>query len=87
MISIGNILKKKHPVKIIDSIFAIFILFIGAVLISQMHTLLSSYMNSTIDEMTRTHEIIMENKANQVNKIIFLEDYFSYIFKKNHRKT
>ena len=86
MISIGNILKKKHPVKIIDSIFAIFILFIGAVLISQMHTLLSSYMNSTIDEMTRTHEIIMENKANQVNKIIFLEDYFSYIFKKKPSK-
>lgn len=82
MILIGNILNKKHPVKIIDSTFAIFLIFIGAVLISQMHTLIGSYMNSAIDEMTRTHEIIMENKSNQVNKIIFLEDYFSYIFNK-----
>ena len=82
MILIGNILNKKHPVKIIDSTFAIFLIFIGAVLISQMHTLIGSYMNSAIDEMTRTHEIIMDNKSNQVNKIIFLEDYFSYVFNK-----
>lgn len=79
---IGNILNKKHPVKIIDSTFAIFLIFIGAVLISQMHTLIGSYMNYAIDEMTRTHEIIMESKSNQVNKVIFLEDYFSYIFNK-----
>lgn len=82
MILIGNILNKKHPVKIIDSTFAIFLIFIGAVLISQMHTLIGSYMNYAIDEMTRTHEIIMESKSNQVNKVIFLEDYFSYIFNK-----
>lgn len=82
MILIDSILNKKHPVKIVDSIFAVFIIFIGAILVSQINTLVGGYINSTINEMTRTHEAIMESKANQVNKIIFLEDYFRYAFKR-----
>ncbi|MFJ7501566.1 diguanylate cyclase [Serratia grimesii] len=82
LILIENILNKRHPVRIIDGVFAVFFIFIGAVVISQMHTLISSYMSSTVNEMVRTHEILMENKANQVNKIISLEKYFSYVFKK-----
>lgn len=82
MTFINNILNKKNPVKIIDSIFAIFLIFIVVVLFSQMNTLINSYMNSAVDEMTRTHEILMENKASQVNRIVFLEDYFRFIYQK-----
>lgn len=71
---------KKRPTMMIDFIFFIFFLFLGVFFIFQSKTLFSEYKNNVMDEVTRVHTNINENKSNLISKILFLENYFSYIY-------